>query len=71
VDAQLEALEAEITALSRHTYVWSERQKERGGAILTVDHDGELVVFRGLIRPADVKAKSVKEEDASGETGEP
>jgi ParB family chromosome partitioning protein len=57
--------------LSEHAYIWSARQKARGGAILTVEHDGKLVVFRGLIRPADVKAKPVTEEDASGETGEP
>jgi ParB family chromosome partitioning protein len=67
---RLEALDAEIATLSGHAYIWSERQKARGGAILTVDDDGRLTVLRGLIRPEDAKAKPADDDAQPEETGE-
>ena len=42
---RLDALDAEIATLSEPDYVWSDRQKARAGAIVSVDHGGELVVL--------------------------
>ena len=56
--ARLDALEEEIAALSERTFVWSDRQKARGGAIIGIEQDGKLGVMRGLIRPEDMKAKN-------------
>ena len=60
--ARLDALEEEIAALSERTFVWSDRQKARGGAIVSIDHDGKLGVMRGLIRPEDMKEKPADDE---------
>jgi ParB family transcriptional regulator, chromosome partitioning protein len=59
--ARLDALEEEIAALSERTFIWSDRQKARGGAILGIEQDGRLGVMRGLIRPEDIKAKPADE----------
>jgi ParB family chromosome partitioning protein len=53
---------AEIETLSEHTYIWSDRQKGRAGAIVSVTHDGKLAVMRGLIRPEDMKPAKPDEE---------
>ena len=65
---RLDALEAEIEALSERTYTWSDRQKARAGAIVSVDHHGKLAVLRGLIRPEDMKAKKPDDESPPDET---
>ncbi|MGE0565866.1 MAG: ParB/RepB/Spo0J family partition protein [Pseudolabrys sp.] len=64
---RLDAFDAEIAALSEPSYTWSERQKARGGVILTVEHDGKLAVLRGLIRPEDMKAARPAENDTAPE----
>src|ERR1700677_4103618 len=48
-------LTGEIETLSERSYIWSDRQKARAGAIVSVDHDAKLAVLRGLIRPEDMK----------------
>jgi ParB family transcriptional regulator, chromosome partitioning protein len=69
---RLDACEAEIAALSERSYIWSDRQKARAGAILSVSHDGKLDVLRGLIRPEDMKAeKPADDETAPDKTGQP
>jgi ParB family transcriptional regulator, chromosome partitioning protein len=65
---RLDALEAEIETLSERSYTWSDRQKARAGAIVSVDHHGNLAVLRGLIRPEDVKAKKPDDDETSGGT---
>jgi ParB family chromosome partitioning protein len=62
---RLDVLDAEITVLSEHEYVWSDRQKARAGAVISLDHDGKLAVLRGLIRPEDMKAKTPDSEEAA------
>jgi ParB family transcriptional regulator, chromosome partitioning protein len=71
--ARLDALEEEIAALSERTFVWSDRQKARGGAVIGIEQDGRLGVMRGLIRPEDMKEKPADEDDTSprGDTGQP
>jgi ParB family chromosome partitioning protein len=67
---RLDVLDAEIETLREHTYIWSDQQKARAGAIVTVHRDGKLTVLRGLIHPEDVKAKPAEEEAAPDETGQ-
>ncbi|WP_158920894.1 ParB/RepB/Spo0J family partition protein [Acidisphaera sp. S103] len=64
---RLEALEAEIGTLSTPVYVWSDRQKTRAGALLSIGHDGALIVERGLIRPADMKPAKPNEAEVPDE----
>ncbi len=42
---RLDACEAEIETLSECTYIWSDRQKARAGAIVSVTHDGKRAVL--------------------------
>jgi ParB family transcriptional regulator, chromosome partitioning protein len=65
-----EQLNAEIAALSEPVYVFSDRQKAKAGAIVGIGQGGELAVHRGLIRPADLKAKKPDDDD-TGENAEP
>jgi ParB family transcriptional regulator, chromosome partitioning protein len=59
---RLDALDHEISALSERSFIWSDRQKARGGAVIGIEHDGKLGVMRGLIRPEDVKAQKNDED---------
>ena len=61
---RLDALDTEIAALSEPDYLWSDRQKAKAGAILSIGHDGQLVVLRGLIRPEDMKAAKADDGEA-------
>ncbi|MGP0092302.1 MAG: ParB N-terminal domain-containing protein [Xanthobacteraceae bacterium] len=65
--AQLDELEAEAEALSDVPVEWSDRQKKRCGVVVSIGHEGELDVMRGLIAPADIKAAKT---EASGDDGE-
>jgi ParB family chromosome partitioning protein len=53
--SELEELEAEAAALAKPPVEWSDRQKKRCGAVVSVGYDGEVDVMRGLIAPADMK----------------
>ncbi|MDR3382282.1 H-NS family nucleoid-associated regulatory protein [Cupriavidus basilensis] len=50
VEEQIEALEASIAT-------YTDRQKAKAGAIITITHNGELEIHRGLIKPTKGKAK--------------
>jgi ParB family chromosome partitioning protein len=52
---ELEALDAEAAALAEPPVEWSDRQKKRCGAVVSIGYDGDLDVTRGLIAPADMK----------------
>jgi ParB family transcriptional regulator, chromosome partitioning protein len=66
---RLEALDAEIAALSDAAVTFSDRQKARAGAIVSVDYRGKLAVMRGLVRPEDATAKKPADEETEpGET---
>jgi ParB family chromosome partitioning protein len=67
---RLDVLEAEIAVLSEHEYVWSDRQKARAGAVISLEHDGRLAVLRGLIRPEDMKAAKPTDEEAGSDAPE-
>jgi ParB family chromosome partitioning protein len=53
VTEQLEALEARVEALSDTPRIYTPEIIAIAGAIVTIDHDGELHVLRGLVRPED------------------
>jgi ParB family chromosome partitioning protein len=53
---QLAELDEQVLVLSEVPVEWSERKKQRCGAIVSIGHDGELEITRGLIAPADIKA---------------
>jgi ParB family chromosome partitioning protein len=69
---RLDALDHEIAALSERTFVWSDRQKARGGAVIGIEQDGRLGVMRGLIRPEDIKVKPADDDTSpQHDTGQP
>jgi ParB family chromosome partitioning protein len=66
---QADALDAEVAALAEPPVEWSERQKKRCGAVVSIRYDGDLEIMRGLIVPADMKAAKAEpgDESQSGE----
>ena len=64
---ELETLDAQAASLSEVPVEWSERQKKRCGAVVSIGYDGELEVVRGLIAPADMKAAKSEREAQDGE----
>jgi ParB family transcriptional regulator, chromosome partitioning protein len=59
-DASRDALETAAGAASQalddfaeRLEIWSDEQKARAGAFVTLDHDGKAVVERGLVKPED------------------
>jgi ParB family chromosome partitioning protein len=63
---RLDALDAEIAALSEAALVFGDRQKARAGVIVSVGDRGRLAVLRSLIRPADMKAAKLGTGDEAG-----
>jgi ParB family chromosome partitioning protein len=64
---QLAELDEQLHALREVPVEWSERKKKRCGAIVSIGHDGELEITRGLIAPADIRAACRE----AGEDGNP
>jgi ParB family chromosome partitioning protein len=64
-----EQLDAEIEALEESAVVFSDRQKARAGAYLSIGSNGMLDVVRGLVRTGDIKAKKKEDGDETGDTG--
>lgn len=62
-DEKLAELDEQILALSEVAVEWSERQKKRCGAVVSIGHDGQLNIIRGLIAPADIKAACQSADD--------
>jgi ParB family transcriptional regulator, chromosome partitioning protein len=62
--AQIDALDAQIATLEDASLTWSDRQKKRCGAVVTIGHDGNVEITRGLIAPADVRAAKADEGDS-------
>jgi ParB family transcriptional regulator, chromosome partitioning protein len=67
--AAIDSLDAEIERILADSLAWSDRQKKRCGAVVSIDHDGKLDVTRGLIAPADQKAKAGEGVNADTENG--
>ena len=67
---KLEALDAQAAALAEVPVAWSERQKKRCGAVVSLGYDGELEITRGLIAPADLKAERASPDETQDGGGE-
>lgn len=59
----LDALEAEIEALSAPRERWDDEAKARGGAFVALGYDGDLVVVRGLLSPQAADADTAERPD--------
>lgn len=57
---ELAQVEAQIEVIERSLETYSDRQKAKAGAVVTIRHNGELQIYRGLIKPE----KSKKQKDA-------
>ncbi|AMR79294.1 ParB/RepB/Spo0J family partition protein [Cupriavidus nantongensis] len=64
LDAELDDVRGQIEAMEALQSEFSDRQKSKGGAVLTIDHGGQLKIVRGLIAPTERKAKK----DIAGDT---
>jgi ParB family transcriptional regulator, chromosome partitioning protein len=67
---RLDALDAEAAALAEPPLEWSDRQKKRCGAVVSIGYDGDLDVTRGLIAPADMKTAKAEASGDESETGD-
>ena len=63
VHARLEAIEAEIGALTDRPLIFDETDIVHGGAFVSVDYDGTVRIDRGFVRPEDEPI--VEEADAA------
>lgn len=61
--ARFEQLETEIATLSETAVTYSDRQKARAGAFVSIGANGKVDVVRGLVRPTESKAKKRKDAD--------
>lgn len=64
--AELDAVRGKIESIEALQLEYTDRQKAKSGAVLTIDHGGQLKIVRGLIVPADRKPKKAAEDSASG-----
>lgn len=67
---ELDQLEAELAALADRRQHWSAEDKARSGALITLEHDGKLKTWRGLLRPEQRVAKATTPAARQGSTGE-
>lgn len=68
LDAELADLEAQIETIESLQQEFSDRQKAKAGAVLVIDHDGQLKILRGLIKPeGHRKSKPSAADDAPGD----
>jgi ParB family transcriptional regulator, chromosome partitioning protein len=65
--AQIDALDTQIAALEDASLTWSDRQKKRCGAVVSLGHEGRVEITRGLVAPADVKAAKADDGDSGVE----
>lgn len=67
--AELGSVEAQIEALEANMATYTDRQKAKAGAIVTITHEGVLEIHRGLIKPTKGKAKGkdLRSNDDDGE----
>ncbi|MES2007965.1 MAG: H-NS family nucleoid-associated regulatory protein [Pseudomonadota bacterium] len=67
--AELGSVEEQIEALEASTATYTDRQRAKAGAIVTITHNGELEIHRGLIKPTKGKAKG-KDPRSNDDDGE-
>lgn len=66
VDRRLGEIEKRLEAFERRPTVYDPADLAIGGAFITVDEDGELVVDRGWVRPEDEPVETVEADGPEG-----
>ena len=66
IDRRLGEIEKQLEAFERRPTVFDPADIAIGGAFVTVNEDGELVVDRGWVRPEDEPVETVDGEDTEG-----
>lgn len=61
--AELDAIRGKIETVEALQLTFTDRQKAKAGAVVTIHHDGSLKVVRGLIAPVERKAKAATAKD--------
>jgi ParB family chromosome partitioning protein len=61
--ADLAEVTAELGPLQDKETVWSQKEMRLSGALVCIDQDGQLKVFRGLVRPEDRKPVERRQDD--------
>ena len=69
VHARLEAIEAQIGALTDRPRIFDETEMVYGGAFVSVDYDGTVRVDRGFVRPEDEPVAEEEEDVDGGDEG--
>ena len=69
IDRRLGEIENKLEAFERRPTVFDPAEIAIGGAFVTVDEDGELVVDRGWVRPEDELVETVESEGAEPAAG--
>ena len=70
VHARLEAIEAEIGALTDRPLIFDETEMVYGGAFVSVDYDGTVRIDRGFVRPEDEPVAEQEEDVDDGGVGD-
>jgi ParB family chromosome partitioning protein len=71
LSAELDKVSAEMEQLLAKKTVWPDVEKARAGAIVTIDHDGRLLISRGLLKKeamlqASRDAKQTEKKEGQG-----
>ena len=66
---RLQAIADRIEALGQGEAVWTDAQKAIAGVVVTIGHDGEAAIQRGIVKPED-KVASRKLTNGAGQGGE-
>ncbi|MDM0116790.1 ParB/RepB/Spo0J family partition protein [Variovorax sp. J22R133] len=69
LSAALDELDDKLDTVRAALWVWTPEQMARTGALLRLDHAGQVTVHRGLIRPEDRKAGKGAGTSAGGGAG--
>jgi ParB family chromosome partitioning protein len=67
--AKLEQLGERMDVLREGERIWTDEQKTASGVYVSISHDGELHILRGVVKPED-KAAARKLDGAAGQPGD-
>jgi ParB family chromosome partitioning protein len=71
VDAEeYDRLSGEIDEIESKAHVYSDEDKARAGALITLSHEGAIRIERGLFRKEDVQKRKVSASELGGEQAE-
>lgn len=64
-------LQQEVDGLSEGAEIWTDEQKAVAGVYVSIGHDGELSIKRGIVKPDDKAAAKKLDKGLGGDTDEP